>query len=133
MLSGEHANVHQNDSWGLRGVAGGDGELGCLCGKAGTSHPCDGSSGWLVNALLLQSSHSSLVWTVVYGLLLVHSTLCGLEMLNQLFSTGFSTCQFWLQLLHVSIIHPWISVFIMYEATYITQAYKLYVHVSLPC
>ena len=22
----------------LRGVAGGDGELGCLCGKAGTSH-----------------------------------------------------------------------------------------------
>ena len=41
-LYGEHANVHQshsqNDSVDLRGVAGGDGELGCLCGKAGTSH-----------------------------------------------------------------------------------------------
>ena len=39
-LYGEHANVHQshsqNDSGDLRGVAGGDGELGCLCGKAGT-------------------------------------------------------------------------------------------------
>ena len=36
----------------LRGVAGGDGELGCLCGKAGTSHLCDGSthsSGCTVN------------------------------------------------------------------------------------
>ena len=36
----------------LRGVAGGDGELGCLCGKAGTSDLCDGSahsSGCLVN------------------------------------------------------------------------------------
>ena len=34
------------------GVAGGDGELGCLCGKAGTSHLCDGSahsSGCVVN------------------------------------------------------------------------------------
>ena len=33
-------------------VAGGDGELGCLCGKAGTSHLCDGSahlSGCVVN------------------------------------------------------------------------------------
>ena len=41
-----------NDSGGLRGVAGGDGELGCLCGKAGTSHLCDGSahsSGCVVN------------------------------------------------------------------------------------
>ena len=28
----------------LRGVAGGDGELGCLCGKAGTSYLCDGSA-----------------------------------------------------------------------------------------
>ena len=52
----EHANVHQshsqNDSGDLRGVAGGDGELGCLCGKAGTSHLCDGSahsSGCVVN------------------------------------------------------------------------------------
>ena len=36
----------------MRGVAGGDGELGCLCGKAGTSHLCDGSahsSGCVVN------------------------------------------------------------------------------------
>ena len=35
-----------------RGVAGGDGELGCLCGRAGTSHLCDGSahsSGCVVN------------------------------------------------------------------------------------
>ena len=32
--------------------AGGDGELGCLCGKAGTNHVCDGSahsSGCMVN------------------------------------------------------------------------------------
>ena len=28
----------------LRGVAGGDGKLGCLCGKAGTSCVCDGSA-----------------------------------------------------------------------------------------
>ena len=53
---GEHTNVHQshsqNDSGELRGVARGDGELGCLCGKAGTSHLCDGfahSSGCVVN------------------------------------------------------------------------------------
>ena len=58
-LYGEHANVHQshsqNDSGDLRGVAGGDGELGCLCGKAGTSHLCDGSahsSGCVVNGWL---------------------------------------------------------------------------------
>ena len=55
-LYGEHANVNQsrsqNDSGDLRGVAGGDGELGCLCGKAGTSHLYDGSahsSGCVVN------------------------------------------------------------------------------------
>ena len=55
-LYGEHANVYQshsqNDSGDLSGVAGGDGELGCLCGKAGTSHLCDGcahSSGCVVN------------------------------------------------------------------------------------
>ena len=55
-LYGEHTNVHQshsrNDSGDLRGVAGGDGKLGCLCGKAGTSHLCDGSahsSGCVVN------------------------------------------------------------------------------------
>ena len=57
---GEHVNIHQshyqNDSGGLRGVAGGDGELGCPCGKAGTSHLCDGSAhscGCVVNGLLL--------------------------------------------------------------------------------
>ena len=37
-LYGEHANVHQshsqNASGDLRGVAGGDDELGCLCGKS---------------------------------------------------------------------------------------------------
>ena len=56
LIYGEHANVHQshsqNDSGDLRGVAGGDGELGCLCGKRGTSHLCDGSahsSGCVVN------------------------------------------------------------------------------------
>ena len=63
-LYGEHSNVHQshsqNDSGDLRGVAGGDGELGCLCGKAGTSHLCDGSahsSGllWLPFELLLHT------------------------------------------------------------------------------
>ena len=31
-------------SGNLRGVTRGDGELGCLCGKAGTSHLCDGSA-----------------------------------------------------------------------------------------
>ena len=60
MTHGEHANVHQshsqNDSGDLRGVAGGDGELGCLCGKAGTSRLCDGSahsSGCVVNGSML--------------------------------------------------------------------------------
>ena len=36
----------------LRCVAGGDGKLGCLCGKAGTNHLCNGSahsSGCVVN------------------------------------------------------------------------------------
>ena len=40
-LYGEHANVHRlilRMTGDLRGVAGLDGELGCLCGKAGTSH-----------------------------------------------------------------------------------------------
>ena len=35
-------------------IAGGDGELGCLCGKAGTSHLCDDSahsSGCVVNVM----------------------------------------------------------------------------------
>ena len=54
-LYGEHANVHQshsqNDSGDLRGVAGGDGELGCLCGKAGTSDGSAHSSGCVVNAM----------------------------------------------------------------------------------
>ena len=51
---GNVINEYQNDSGDLRGVAGGDGELGCLCGKAGTSHLCDGSahsSGCVVNAM----------------------------------------------------------------------------------
>ena len=45
-LYGEHIHQShsQNDSGDLRGVARGDGELGCLCGKAGTSHLCDGSA-----------------------------------------------------------------------------------------
>ena len=46
--------ISQNDSGDLRGVAGGNGELGCLCGKAGTSHLYDGSahsSGCVVNGL----------------------------------------------------------------------------------
>ena len=44
----------QNDSGDLRDVAGGAGELGCLCGKVGTSHLCDGSthsSGCVVNGM----------------------------------------------------------------------------------
>ena len=41
-----HQSHSQNDSGDLRGVAGGDGELGCLCGKAGTS---DGSARCVVN------------------------------------------------------------------------------------
>ena len=44
----------------LRGVAGGDGELGCLCGKAGTGHLCDGSahsSGCVVNGYGLLLSY----------------------------------------------------------------------------
>ena len=57
-LYSENCNVHQshsqNASGDLRGVARGDGELGCLCGKAGTSHLCDGSahsSGCVVMAI----------------------------------------------------------------------------------
>ena len=49
-----HQSCSQNDSGDLRGVAGGDGELGCLCGKAGTSHLRYGSahsSGCVVNAM----------------------------------------------------------------------------------
>ena len=46
-LYGEHSNVHQshsqNDFGDLRGVAGGDGELGCVCD--GSAH----SSGCVVN------------------------------------------------------------------------------------
>ena len=72
---GEHANVHQshsqNDSGDLRGVAGGDGELGCLCGKAGTSHLCDGSahsSGCVVNGygcLYYMTNRITLNFTIV--------------------------------------------------------------------
>ena len=59
-LCGENSNVHQshsqNASGDLRGVAGGDGKLGCPGGKAGTSHLCGGSahsSGCVVNAIIL--------------------------------------------------------------------------------
>ena len=50
------ARFFMSVSGDLRGVAGGDGKLGCLCGKAGTSHLCDGSahsSGCMVNGLWL--------------------------------------------------------------------------------
>ena len=57
----------QNDSGDLRGVAGGDGELGCLCGKAGTSHLCDGSahsSGCVVNGYGCRLSYYYYVCTI---------------------------------------------------------------------
>ena len=79
---GENSSVHQsrsqNDSGDLWGVAGRDGELGCLCGKAGTSHLCDGST------------HSS--GCVVYGYgclsISVYYTLCKLAR-NILFCSFF--------------------------------------------
>ena len=47
-IYGEHSNVHQshfqNASGDLRGVSGGDGKLECMCGKAGASCVCDGST-----------------------------------------------------------------------------------------
>ena len=65
---GENANVHQshsqNDSGDLRGVAGGDGKLGCLCGKACTSHLCD------------RSAHSSGCMVNGYGCLLSYFLMC---------------------------------------------------------
>ena len=63
-----HYQSHsQNDSGDLRGVAGGDGELGCLCGKAGTSHLCDGSA------------HSSGCVVNGYGCLLSYYLFCTLS------------------------------------------------------
>ena len=71
----ENSNVHQshsqNDSGDLRGVAGGDGELGCLCGKTGTSHLCDGSahsSGCVVNGsnVYLNRCRCLYVHTIIY-------------------------------------------------------------------
>ena len=63
-LYGENSNVHQsrshNDSGDLKGVAREGGKLGCLCGKAGTSHLCDGStdsSGCVVNSYGCLLSH----------------------------------------------------------------------------
>ena len=44
--------LYRTPNTDLNVFAGGDGELGCLCGKAGTSHLCDGSahsSGCVVN------------------------------------------------------------------------------------
>ena len=65
---GENANVHQshsqNDSGDLRGVGGGDGKLGCLCGKACTSHLCD------------RSAHSSGCMVNGYGCLLSYFLMC---------------------------------------------------------
>ena len=55
LLFGIHWSHSQNDSGDLRGVAGGDGELVCLFGKAGTGHLCDGSahsSGCVVNGFI---------------------------------------------------------------------------------
>ena len=54
-LIGKNTGVHsQNDSGDLRDVTRVNGKLGCLCGKAGTSHVCDGSahsSGCMANGL----------------------------------------------------------------------------------
>ena len=77
-LYGEHANVHQshsqNDSGDLRGIAGGDGELGCLCGKADTSHLCDGSahsSGCVVNG---SSAMAAVLVIIIISSTLLHRT-----------------------------------------------------------
>ena len=59
---------HYHVSGDLRGVAGGDGKLGCLCGKAGTSHLCDGSahsSGCMVNGLWLPFELLLLCLTII--------------------------------------------------------------------
>ena len=52
--------VSTNDSGDLRGVAGGDGKLGCLCGKAGTSHLCNGYLG--VWSMLLYTTTLTLMY-----------------------------------------------------------------------
>ena len=44
MANNVHQSHSQNASGDLRGVAGENGKLGCLCGKAGTSHVCSGSA-----------------------------------------------------------------------------------------
>ena len=65
-----------NDSGDLRGVAGGDGKLGCPCGKAGTSHLCDGSahsSGCVVNG-------SNVMAIIVYTLR--NNKLCYMQWFN---------------------------------------------------
>ena len=54
---------------GTMSVAGGDGELGCLCGKAGTSHLCDGSahsSGCVVNGSNAMSGENVYLEMQVY-------------------------------------------------------------------
>ena len=85
-LYGEHANVHQshsqNDSGDLRGVAGGDGELGCLCGKAGTSHLCDSSAHsrgqwlWLPLRYSLTFLHEYFENTVLFQLVFSAQLFC---------------------------------------------------------
>ena len=62
--SGDLRGVGQNDSGDLRGVGGGDGKLGCLCGKACTSHLCD------------CSAHSSGCMVNGYGCLLSYFLMC---------------------------------------------------------
>ena len=68
-LYGEHTNIHQshsqNASGDLRGVAGGDGKLECLCGKAGASCVCDGSAHYLG------------AWSIMAAYCIIIITNCG--------------------------------------------------------
>ena len=72
-LYSENCNVHSGD---LRGVAGGDGELGCLCGKAGTSHLCHGSthsSGCMVNgySMCMEYTVSAIMYRALTDLIII--------------------------------------------------------------
>ena len=79
-LYSENCNVHQsrsqNASGDPRGVAGGDGELGCLCGKAGTSHLCHGSahsSGCVVNgySMCMEYTVSAIMYRALTDLIII--------------------------------------------------------------
>ena len=76
-LYSENCNVHQSRSSGdPRGVAGGDGELGCLCGKAGTSHLCHGSahsSGCVVNgySMCMEYTVSAIMYRALTDLIII--------------------------------------------------------------